>query len=145
MEKNDYSAFNIQKYNSETSLSPSMEDYLEMIFRILCTERVARINRLADKLNVKASSASKMVTVLTEMGLLYYEKYGFITLTDDGFDLGKYLLYRHKTLNEFLCLVNNSEDETEQVEKIEHFFNKKTISNIEVLTNQLKNKNQFNT
>lgn len=144
MEENNYSAFSVQKFNSETSLSPSMEDYLEMIFRILCTDKVVRINKLAEKLNVKASSASKMVTALTEMGLLNYQKYGFITITDDGYALGEYLLHRHQVLNEFLCLVNNSDDETGQVERIEHFLNKQTVSNIEILNTLIKKNNFLN-
>ena len=41
------------------------------------------------------------------------------------------MLYRQDVLNEFLCLINGSDNETEQVEKIEHFLNEKTIRNID--------------
>ena len=59
-------------------LTPSMEDYLEMIYRHCQEGGYVRINQLAEKLNVKASSASKTVSKLAEMGYLDYEKYGII-------------------------------------------------------------------
>lgn len=117
--------------NDKSQITSSMEDYLEMICRMLKKQDVVRINELADKLNVKPSSASKMVSNLKYLELVEFEKYGYIRPTAKGRAAGEYLLYRHNVLNEFLCLINNSEDETEQVEKIEHFLNKKTIKNLE--------------
>jgi Mn-dependent DtxR family transcriptional regulator len=112
-------------------LTPSMEDYLEMICRILETEKVVRINRLSEELNVKPSSASKMVNNLKEAGLLYYEKYGYVCLSDEGKSVGDYLIFRHSVLNRLLCYINGTENELEQVEKIEHFINKDTVMNIQ--------------
>ena len=51
-------------------LTSAMEDYLEMICRSVEKEGYLRINKLAGLLNVKASSASKMVQKLGAMGLL---------------------------------------------------------------------------
>ena len=117
-------------------ITSSMEDYLEMICRIMKTQDVVRINELADRLHVKPPSASKMVSNLKYYGLVTFERYGYIKLTDEGEALGDYLLYRHDVLNKFLSFVNNSENETEQVEKIEHFLDEKTIKNIEKLINK---------
>lgn len=120
-------------------ITPAMEDYLEMIYRIMQTCSYVRINALAKKLNVKPSSASKMVSNLKSEGLVYFEKYGYILLTKGGEEIGKYLLKRHNILNELLCMINNSDNELEQVEKIEHFFNPTTISNIENFIIKIKN------
>ena len=49
------------------------------------------------------------------------------------------MLDPHPVLNNFLCLLNNSHNELEQVEKIEHFLNKKTIDNLALLTKELHN------
>ena len=117
--------------HDNTQITSSMEDYLEMICRMLKKQDVVRINELADNLHVKPSSASKMVSNLKYLGLVVFEKYGYIKPTIKGLAVGEYLLYRHDVLNEFLCLINHSEDETEQVEKIEHFLDEKTIKNIE--------------
>ena len=45
------------------NLTPSMEDYLEMIFGT--ANRRYQVNILAERLNVQAPSASKMVQKLT--------------------------------------------------------------------------------
>ena len=115
----------------------AMEDYLEMICRVSKTKGYVRIIELADNLNVKASSVSKMVSQLKACGLVSFEKYGYIEATPTGIELGNYLIYRHKVLHDFLCLVNSSENELEQVEKIEHYMNKQTIENIENLYNKI--------
>lgn len=117
-------------------ITSSMEDYLEMICRIMKTQDVVRINELADRLHVKPPSASKMVGNLKFYGLVAFEKYGYIKLTKEGEAFGEYLLYRHDVLNKFLSFINNSENETEQVEKIEHFLDEKTIKNIEIHLNK---------
>jgi len=141
MNKNgDFHTLKGYQQMSGGNLTASMEDYLEMIYRMLKTQEVVRVNDLAERLNVRPSSASKMVHSLNAQRLILFEKYGYIRPTAKGRIMGDYLLYRHEVLNEFLCLINRSEDETEQVEKIEHFLNKKTISNIKRATEALKNK-----
>jgi len=62
--------------------------------------------------------------------LVVFEKYGYIKLTDTGSELGEYLVFRHDTLHRFLCYINQSDNELEQVEKIEHFINPETVQNI---------------
>ena len=61
-------------------LSPSMEDYLEMIYRTCKKQGYIRMTSLAQQLNVQASSARKTVQKLAEMKLLAYEKYGISLL-----------------------------------------------------------------
>ena len=115
------------------TITTSMEDYLEMIFRIHSNGDAVRIGALAESLNVKPSSATKMVGNLKKHGLISSEKYEYIKLTDAGYKLGSYLVFRHDTLHQFLCYINQSDNELEQVEKIEHFINAETILNIRKL------------
>ena len=112
------------------TITSSMEDYLEMIYRIHSEGEAARIGALSEMLHVKPSSASKMVDNLKNQGLVTSKKYGYITLTDAGIEFGKYLVYRHDIVHRLLCLINHSENELEQVEKIEHFVNFETVGNI---------------
>lgn len=122
----------------DTPITASMEDYLEMICRMMKTHELVRISELAEKLNVRPSSASKMANNLKLLGLVNFEKYGYIKPTEKGWAIGKYLLYRHDVINDFLCLINQSESELEQVEKIEHFLDKKTIENLKKITGVIK-------
>lgn len=119
-------------------LTPSMEDYLEMISRLLQENKVVRIGELAYKLHVKPSSASKMIRQLKAADYVDFENYGYISLTEKGRTKGDYLLYRHEVLHRFLCALNHTEDELEQVEKIEHFLNRTTVENLHVLAVKLE-------
>lgn len=112
------------------ALTPAMEDYLEMIFRFYHNNEIVRIKKLSEILHVKPSSASKMAGILKNKKLIEFEKYGQITLTQEGKELGEYLMFRHAVLHQFLCRINHSQDELAQAEKIEHFINKETIENI---------------
>ena len=141
-DENAYFTFKGYQLNNDSNLTSSMEDYLEMIIRLKEKQPFVRINELANNLNVRPSSASKMVTKLSQEGFLEYQKYGIITLTELGKQWGEYFIYRHQVLNNFLCLLNNSHNELEQVEKIEHFLNKKTIDNLALLTKELHNLQQ---
>ena len=110
-------------------LTTSMEDYLEMIYR-MGKQGVVRITSLAGALHVKPPSASKMAGNLRAQGLIEFPKYGYITLTDLGRHMGAYLVHRHETVGRLLCLINQTEDELEEVEKIEHFLSPRTVENI---------------
>jgi DtxR family Mn-dependent transcriptional regulator len=135
--ENEFYTLKGYQLNENNALTAAMEDYLEMICRMLQQKNVVRINELAKNLNVKPSSASKMVNNLKHDGYIEFQKYGYILLTTQGKDTGNYLLYRHKVLNQFLCLLNHTENELEQVEKIEHFINRNTIHNLEQLINRM--------
>jgi len=114
-----------------TQITSSMVDYLEIICRIHRDGQPVRIKELAECLHVKPSSASKMVGNLRKQGLVCFEKYGTVSLTEDGLELGEYLLFRHEVLHRFFCYINQNSDELEQVEKVEHFIEPKTVYNIE--------------
>jgi len=119
--------------SEKKGVTSSMEDYLEMICRLHAQKEVVRVGRLSRLLHVKPSSASKMVGNLVSRGLAAFEKYGYITPTADGAELGGYLIFRHDVLHRLLCYINDSADELEQVEKIEHFIDAKTVYNIDRL------------
>ncbi|BAL01069.1 DtxR family transcriptional regulator [Oscillibacter valericigenes Sjm18-20] len=123
--------------NADGELTSAMEDYLEMISRLTRQNESVRVSDLSRMLHVKASSATKMVQQLGQSGLIQAEKYGDIYLTDKGREVGNYLLYRHEVIHRFLCALNHSDNELEQVEKIEHFLDRKTVKNLELLTMRL--------
>lgn len=134
VDKNGFYTMKGYQIQEEAELTPAMEDYLEMICRMMEDCTVVRLGELAERLHVKPSSASKMIRLLSETGYIDAEKYGYILLTEKGRLSGNYLLYRHDVLQRFLCKLNDSESELEQVEKIEHFFDKRTVENLDKLT-----------
>lgn len=125
--------------NLENGVTPAVEDYLEMICRLSQDSGYTRTHLVAERLHVKPSSASKMVDNLKALGYVRAEKYGCLTPTEKGINYGRYLLGRHELLNQFFCYLNNSDNELELVERIEHFFDKRTIKNIGIFLHNITN------
>lgn len=119
-------------------VTESMEDYLEMICRHVRDNGYIRVNFLAEQLNVRPPSVSKMVAKLRELGLVRYEKYGLITMTTRGYDLGNYLLWRHEVLHRFFCLLNHTDNQLELVEMVEHFIDRETVDHLDILTRHMQ-------
>lgn len=126
-----FRGYTIRQFEQE--LTPSMEDYLEMIFRLSQDEGYTRINELAAALNVQPSSASKMVQKLTGADYLKYEKYSIIKLTEKGRKVGSFLLQRHNTIESFLQIIGVTRGILEDTEKIEHNISNHTLECIATL------------
>jgi Mn-dependent DtxR family transcriptional regulator len=122
MDNNEFYTFQryTRQYQNSHGLTPSMEDYLEMIYRLTLNKYYTRIIDLAGALNVQPPSATKMVQKLAEIGLLNYEKYGVVKLTPAGLKIGEILLRRHDSLEAFLRLLGVTNNVLEDTEKIEH-------------------------
>jgi len=120
-------------------LTPAMEDYLEMIFRNSLIEGYMRINMLSGLLNVQAPSATKMVQKLTQAGLLNYKRYGIIFLTNDGKEIGKFLLERHNIIEKFLKYLGVKENLLVETELIEHNISASTLRRFELLNGFFNN------
>lgn len=127
----DNNFYTQKKYIIKNGISSSKEDYLEMIYRLCQEKGFARVRDVAESLNVSASSVSKTASALKEDGLINFEKYGFITLTQKGTVRGEYLLKRHNILNQFFSFVNKTNGELALTEQIEHYFDEKTVQNLE--------------
>lgn len=135
-----YTARGYQKLSkSQGGLTPSLEDYMEMIYRIILKKGYIKGNELAAELHVRQSSVSKTLTKLSELGYLKYEKYGVIQLTESGERLGGYLLKRHKVLAEFFSLLNSdSKQAFMEAEEAEHILSPESVNRLEKLTLFLK-------
>jgi DtxR family Mn-dependent transcriptional regulator len=116
----------------EGGVSSAVEDYLEMICRLCGREGYARVGKLSEMLNVKPSSASKMLGKLAEMGYIKYDRYEIILLTEEGQKVGTYLLKRHRILEEFLTRIG-SPNPLEETELIEHSLSIQTVNRLNAL------------
>jgi Mn-dependent DtxR family transcriptional regulator len=119
-------------------LTPAMEDYLEMIYRNSLIEGYMRIITLSDLLNVAAPSATKMVQKLNKLGLLDYKKYGIIFLTENGREVGKFLLQRHNIIETFLKNLGVKYDTLVETELIEHNVSAATLHKINIFNKFLE-------
>jgi Mn-dependent DtxR family transcriptional regulator len=120
-------------------LSASMEDYLEMIYRLSKNKGYTRIHELSSALNVQPPSATRMVQRLGELGLLQYEKYGLILLKKDGKKLGEILLKQHNIIEGLLKILGlKKENILTETEKVEHTLSDETINHFDKFISFMK-------
>ncbi|PYI55075.1 transcriptional regulator MntR [Paenibacillus flagellatus] len=114
--------------------TPSMEDYLEKIYKLIDEKGYARVSDIAEGLEVHPSSVTKMIQKLDKDNYLIYERYRGLVLTSKGKKMGKRLVDRHHLLESFLKLIGVQEENIyKDVEGIEHHLSWDSITCIEVL------------
>ncbi|MDD3653955.1 MAG: transcriptional regulator MntR [Desulfotomaculaceae bacterium] len=125
--KKEFFTFREYMKRDDDKLTASMEDYLEMIYRLSKDTSSTRIFELAAALNIQPPSATKMVKKLANSSLVHYEKYGLIMLSKKGRQWGKKLMERHQIVEDFLRLLGISDNILEETEKIEHTISTQTL------------------
>jgi len=129
MNENNFYTLKGYKIKNQKKITEAMEDYIEMIYRETKNKEIT-IKHLSELLHVKPASTSKMINRLKKLKIVNFEKYSTITLTKKGIKKGKYLMWRHKTLEQFLKKINKKNYKLEQIEKIEHYIDHITLINI---------------
>lgn len=140
MNNNDFYTFGEYMKKDGSSLTASMEDYIEMIYRLSADNGFTRTHELSKALNIQSSSATKMVQRIAKMGYIRYEKYGYIMLEESGKKIGVWLIKRHKIIEDFMRMIGvNDSTVLEETEKTEHMLGVDTVSCIESLVKFLSN------
>jgi len=111
--------------------TPSMEDYIEIIYNLIKNKGYARVTDIAEALEVHPSSVTKMIQKLDKDEYVHYEKYRGFVLTDKGNKVGKRLVFRHDLLEDFLEIIGVDEEKIyNDVEGIEHHLSWNAIDRI---------------
>jgi DtxR family Mn-dependent transcriptional regulator len=83
-------------------LSATMEDYLEVINALAKDKGVARVGEIAEKMSVKSPSVNAALKLLSDRDLVVHEKYGYVSLTEDGKKIAVEVQNKHDVLFRFL-------------------------------------------
>jgi len=83
-------------------LTISQEDYLETILQLIRRTGNARVRDIAECLSVAKSSVTVALRGLAKRGLVEYEPYQLVALTDQGQALAERVRRRHEGLSRFL-------------------------------------------
>jgi len=111
--------------------TPSMEDYIEQIYKLIEDKGYARVSDIAEALSVHPSSVTKMVQKLDKDEYLVYEKYRGLILTPKGKKIGQRLVFRHELLEDLLRIIGVKEENIyEDVEGIEHHLSWDAIDRV---------------
>ena len=90
------------KGNSHTGkITPSKENYLKVMLE-LSSEEGIRSTDIASALGISKASVSSMMNVLREAGYVTKEKYGTVTLTENGRNVAANIKRRYELLKRFL-------------------------------------------
>ena len=144
MENRDFYTFREYMNKIDTLLTASMEDYLEMIYRLSCENGYTRVHELASALNVQPPAATRMVQKLSDMRLVRYKKYDILALEELGKEMGSFLLMRHNAIEGFLRILGINEDDIlKETEKIEHTISNDTLHYFSSFTEFCKNRPSF--
>ena len=114
---------------SYNSITPTMEDYLEAIFNLSKEKRAIRVRDIARKLDVKMPTVTNMLKTLSERGLINYEKYEYLELTENGSNVGQEIDHRHQILRSFLTNILKIQyaEADEDACKMEHAVSPATL------------------
>lgn len=122
-------------------LSPSLEDYLEEIYRFSLHHKVVRVSDIATCLNVTLPSVNNAIRKLNEKNYLIYKKYRELVLTEKGRRVGKFLVDRNTVLQKFLKIIGSECDIKAEAEAMEHYLTLPSIRALENLLDFLETSN----
>ena len=83
------------------AVTARIEDYLEAVFKIEISGRPATVTELAAKLSVTKATVTAILKRMKDAGLLDHERYGDVSLTDEGKDRALAIYRRHEFLTDF--------------------------------------------
>ncbi|MEA2064642.1 MAG: metal-dependent transcriptional regulator [Gemmatimonadota bacterium] len=88
-----------------STLSESLEDYLEAIYHIEEAKQAARAKDIAERMKVKGSSVTGALQSLARRELVNYSPYDVVTLTEKGRAVASDVVRRHAVLQRFFMNV----------------------------------------
>ena len=100
-------------------ISKSLGEYLKTIYIIQKQNELPRVTDIAEKMNCSKASVNKALKQLKENGLINYETYGQIDITDDGVKLAKKILEANDIVYLFLKEVLGEEQSIAEEESKE--------------------------
>jgi DtxR family Mn-dependent transcriptional regulator len=117
-------------------LSPTVEDYLKAIYKLQVRhDPPVSTSAVADAMEVSSASVTSMVQRLDELGLVAYESYRGVTLTDAGTKVALEIIRHHRLLELYLKEVMDYSWEQlhEEAEHLEHHISEEFESKLEEL------------
>ena len=101
--------------------SPAVEDYLEQIHNLIAQKGYARVVDIAGNLKISQASVTNMIQRMDADGLVVYERYRGVVLTETGRKVGEEIARRHEVLTRLLAGFGlDAETVHQDVEGMEH-------------------------
>ncbi len=106
----------------QVEITPGLQEYLTAIYRLQRKGRNVRVKELADELNVTLPSVIDALKRLSKAGLVNYNRYSKVTLTENGKKSAILIINKEEIFYEFFREILGIEDERAREEAcwIEH-------------------------
>ena len=110
-------------------LSSTLEDYVEAIYNLERERRTARVRDIAEVVGVAKSTVNAALKSLASKGLVEYEPYELIVLTEAGRRTAADIVTSHEILRHFLqdVLMIDGEKAEESACRMEHTVDRQII------------------
>ena len=127
-------------------ISKALEEYLKTMYVIQIQNKEIRVTDIANQMNISKPSVNKAINNLKENGLVYYETYGKIELTEKGTDLAKKILEAYDISYVFFKDVLGIDEEASkrEAEKIKLTMEDNTINNLAKYVHKVLNLSDLN-
>jgi len=114
------------------TLSPAMEDYLEVILELSERDETVRVTDIAARLNIAKASVTQAINGLKDLNMVYQDKYGPVQLTRMGKEKAKRVKRRHRLLYKFLVDVLKVEPQVAEKDAclLEHAVSQQTMDHL---------------
>lgn len=120
----------------DKTLSSGLEDYIEAIYVAQMENTPLKGADLARKLGISRASVSEALGKLSEKGLVQYESYGNVYLTEEGKKQAGIVYNKHNIIERFLVNVLGvtQPEAGENACKIEHIISQELLNKIHDFT-----------
>ena len=127
-------------------ISKCMEEYLKTMYILRQKNGNIRVTDIADKMNCTKPSVNKAINNLKENGLINYESYGTIEITNKGEDIAKKILETYDIVLLFLRDVLGLEPDVakQEAEVVKSSMSDETINRLARHVHQLLGLNDLN-
>lgn len=119
-------------------LTKSQEEYLKTIYLLQGEKENTRVTDIATKMNKAKATVNYSVTNLKELGLVSYETYGNISLTEAGKKYAKKILEAYDIVHLFLREILNVDERKAETEasKIKAVIDDETLNKLAKYTHK---------
>ena len=120
------------------NLTNSQEEYLKVIYILKNTQKDIRVTDIAKKLDKSKASVNNAINLLKKDGLIDYEPYGQIKLTEEGETEAIKIIEAYDIVKLFLTdiLNANKENVDEEAKKIKTILSDDTLNKLAKYTHK---------
>ena len=113
-------------------MNKAAEEYLKSIYLLYIKNNKVRVTDVANLMNCSKPSVTKQLNILSKEGMIKYEAYSEITLTDKGIDNAKRIIETYNILYLLMKDIFKLDEETSKIEadKIKSVLSDKSINAI---------------